>query len=590
MSSNRMQMQAFEISKAGSPTMMKADFQYYGDGRIKYAKDYKDDKFDRAFSYDQVGRIKEAYSGSQARGFMGLPDPNPATPPYRQTYQYDVWGNTTGSNGKFWSRDYTSNHSYNPNGQWQGRQYDGAGNLLNDDSNQYSYDAAGRNISVTRNGQNPKTQSLDGDGLMIKQVNYTQLPNPTSYYLRSTVLGGVVAVNINGTNNGPGFLSVGRVIGQTVYGGDAEIAVQTTNANGSTNVSWTHLNPVTNSKGHAFASGEYFHDIEPDPTGASVGLEEPVSNPDPGATPSGSGGIPLFLIPTGGGDPWTKVTVDGVEVSWAEAQQLIDMGVATRAPENTFMPVVWHGERTLGKWQSFADGYQGYVPIGACYGGGGVLKRCGSGNGRPQLYPRYHSGLKDNVAAINGATGEAELGRSSNFRFGLLQDGGQRILTIAQTVLDAQELLKNGDCKRYIASKTQKDPGKLLGDYFKQTKIYHDPGLDDYRVTIDGKQYKFRAYSTPDKIGKDAEITVSNEFFGPLAQDDPNFKILTDQGARVLDILHELSHTTGKYAHRVKPDDKDPSPYEQFETGEAINDAIINKCLKSTKNNKRFLR
>ncbi|MCG3146362.1 MAG: hypothetical protein HONDAALG_04397 [Gammaproteobacteria bacterium] len=422
----RLQMQTFEIAKTGSPTMMKADFQYYGDGRIKYAKDYRDDRFDRAFSYDQVGRIQEAYAGSQARGFMGLPDPNPATPPYRQSYQYDVWGNTTGSSGKFWSRDYTSTDSYNPNGQRQGWQYDGAGNLLNDSRNQYIYDAAGRNISVTANGQNPKAQSLDGDGLVIRQVNYTQLPNPACYYLRSTVLGGVTVIKINGTDNGPGFLSVGRVTGETIYAGDAEIATQTTYANGSISLSWTHLNPVTNSKGHSFASGEYFTDIEPDPTGAYLGLTEPVSNPDP--PPSGGEGIPLFLLPTGG-DPWVKVTVDGVEVPWAEAQRLIGMGIATRAPENLFAPVVWHGERTLAKWQSFADGYQGYVPIGACYGGDGVLTRCG--NGKPQLYCSYHSGLRDNVAAINGATGEAELGYSLSF--GLQQGGGPRSQTQSQT-------------------------------------------------------------------------------------------------------------------------------------------------------------
>ncbi|MFN7944708.1 MAG: peptidoglycan DD-metalloendopeptidase family protein [Blastocatellia bacterium] len=405
----RLKTQSFEVARSGSPTMIKADYQYHADGRIRYAKDYRDSRFDRAFTYDQAGRIQESYAGSDARNYMSLPDPNPATPPYRQTYQYDVWGNQTGSSGKIWNTNYNSTDSYKPSGRWEGWQYDAAGNLLNDTKNQFSYDAAGRNVSITRIGSNPRSQWFDGDGLVVRQTDATQLPNPTIYYLPSTVLGGEVVIRLNGTNNGPGFLEVGRKVEERIYAGDTQMAVQTTNANGSTSVTWNHLNPVTNSRGSSRTDGVYFPTFEPDPLGTFVGFDPP-SAPPP--TPTDGGGAPaVFLFPVSDQQPFVKVLVDGVEESWSYAQRLLQMGAATHAPESTIIPVVWHGETTLARWQSFGDGYEGYVPFGACYGGDGVLTRCG----RQQLYRAPHSGLRDNLAAINGAEPDYDLRRNSGW-------------------------------------------------------------------------------------------------------------------------------------------------------------------------------
>ncbi|MGH9875196.1 MAG: hypothetical protein ACRD9S_22300 [Pyrinomonadaceae bacterium] len=67
----RLQATQYEVSgrppQYGSATVMKTQYQYYSDGGLKFADDLLDERFDRAFSYDQVGMLKEAYSGSQSR-------------------------------------------------------------------------------------------------------------------------------------------------------------------------------------------------------------------------------------------------------------------------------------------------------------------------------------------------------------------------------------------------------------------------------------------------------------------------------------------------------------------------------------------
>src|SRR6185369_17478242 len=56
----------FEVDKpaqSGGTTMMKTQYQYYSDGSVKYADNQILDGFDRAFTYDQVSMVKDAYTG-----------------------------------------------------------------------------------------------------------------------------------------------------------------------------------------------------------------------------------------------------------------------------------------------------------------------------------------------------------------------------------------------------------------------------------------------------------------------------------------------------------------------------------------------
>ena len=67
-------------------------FDYYADGKLQKVTDSNNPIFDRAFDYDHIGRLQEVRTGSEARGG--------ATPdgPFKQTYAYDVWENTTSRN------------------------------------------------------------------------------------------------------------------------------------------------------------------------------------------------------------------------------------------------------------------------------------------------------------------------------------------------------------------------------------------------------------------------------------------------------------------------------------------------------------
>jgi YD repeat-containing protein len=102
-----------------------SEYQYYADGRISYSRDLTEGKFDRSYSYDHVARLTTSFSGSEARGG------STSDGPYRQTYDYDSWGNLTQRTGRDWSHNsapvsFTYDTATNRNPQWQ---YDPEGNV-----------------------------------------------------------------------------------------------------------------------------------------------------------------------------------------------------------------------------------------------------------------------------------------------------------------------------------------------------------------------------------------------------------------------------------------------------------------------------
>jgi YD repeat-containing protein len=112
----RMNMSSF-IGGFGS------EFEYWADGRIKFASNMVNPGFDRSYSYDQVGRLTEAKTGSEARGGSA------ADGPYKQSYQYDVWDNLLRRTNRYWSQSedlYTAGYVNDRNVEWQ---YDEAGNV-----------------------------------------------------------------------------------------------------------------------------------------------------------------------------------------------------------------------------------------------------------------------------------------------------------------------------------------------------------------------------------------------------------------------------------------------------------------------------
>jgi RHS repeat-associated protein len=125
--------------------------------------------------------------------------------------------------------------------------YDAAGNLTNDGYLSYAYDATGQQTSA-----GTMIQSYDGDRLRVKKVEN----GATTYYLRSSVLGGQVISELNAS----GVLQRGYV-----YLGSELLALQQSNQ-----VSWVHQDPVTKSQRITNGSGIVTSTIDLDPWGGET--------------------------------------------------------------------------------------------------------------------------------------------------------------------------------------------------------------------------------------------------------------------------------------------------------------------------------
>jgi hypothetical protein len=113
--------------------------------------------------------------------------------PYSHHYYYDLFGNITqrvgwgGANASF-TAAYTDNRR-------AGMQYDLAGNLTGDGGQTFTYDATGQQAYASTTAL---TQHYDGDRLRVKKEEQ----GATTYYVRSSVLGGRVVAEIGQWNGG----------------------------------------------------------------------------------------------------------------------------------------------------------------------------------------------------------------------------------------------------------------------------------------------------------------------------------------------------------------------------------------------------
>ena len=230
--------------------------------KVNYARNVYDGTLDRSYEYDQVGALVFAHSGAEARAAFGIDGQQWGTSdgPYSHMYDYDKQGNMTrrfgwggevqGGAPNGHDTDITYGYSTNKN-QRDGFIYDATGNLI-DDGVSYTYDAAGRQIGVDANGY-VMVQWYDGDGLRVnKGDNFS-----TTYYLRSTVLGGQIVCELSQTGDWQrGY----------VYAGSDLLAIQ------QGGVFWQHDDPVTKSQRVTDVSGAIVATgtVEPDPWGAKT--------------------------------------------------------------------------------------------------------------------------------------------------------------------------------------------------------------------------------------------------------------------------------------------------------------------------------
>ncbi len=351
---SRLQLSQVEVDRAaqnGSTPVMKSHFDYYADASIKYGHDLMDERFDRAYRYDHVALLKEAFTGSEARDFLNGTYGTPATGPYWQSYQHDAFGNMTHRDNRFWSQldGFTATYANNRR-QGPGIAYDAEGNLTQDPDLRYAYDAAGNNATIF-SPANSRTiaVSYDGDEQMVKRSETQPSYGKVTYYVRSSVLGGLVVTELN---------QQGQKQKGYVFGGGETLAEQQANL-----VKWRHENPVTGSRGSSFSDGSYAPEYEPDSMGVHVGFEDPYLNPG-----GGSVGPEFPMLINSGGTFDGGCTLDGMAVDCSWVMQLMSIGAAAQCPNNDCGPH-WNPNRDgLGRsgWEIlylFDAGFS-YQPLG----------------------------------------------------------------------------------------------------------------------------------------------------------------------------------------------------------------------------------
>ncbi|HKO42431.1 MAG TPA: hypothetical protein VJU84_04025, partial [Pyrinomonadaceae bacterium] len=142
-------------------------------GRVAFADNLYDPTLDRSYDYDYVGRLWSSHTGGEGRGHAGYEAWGAADGPYAENYSYDQLGNLTWRNG--WGA-VSSQYVYSPgfaNNRMTvnpvtgaGMSYDAAGNLKNDGSQSYSYDATGQQTYASATGL---IQYYDGDRLRTRK-------------------------------------------------------------------------------------------------------------------------------------------------------------------------------------------------------------------------------------------------------------------------------------------------------------------------------------------------------------------------------------------------------------------------------------
>ncbi|MDX6530034.1 MAG: hypothetical protein QOH41_2324 [Blastocatellia bacterium] len=217
---SRLQATSFVI-----PNVINKSYQYNDDGSLGYSHDLIDQRFDRAYAYDHAARMTQALSGAEARGSAPTNDR-----PYKQTYSYDAFSHLNAQNTNHWTTFASSSDSYN-NNRRAGWSYDAEGNLLTNYQQTYSYDAAGQ--MATAQSETVTTQSFDGNGQRVKTVETADTTTTTTFYVRSTVLGGQVLTELT---------SAGGKQRTFVYSGNQVLAWQES-PYGSPRVMWEHRDP-----------------------------------------------------------------------------------------------------------------------------------------------------------------------------------------------------------------------------------------------------------------------------------------------------------------------------------------------------------
>ncbi|MDQ5845396.1 MAG: hypothetical protein M3539_08890, partial [Acidobacteriota bacterium] len=153
--------------------------------RVAFANNLYDHTLDRSYDYDAVGRMWASHSGAEARAHAYTSQWGTMDGPYAENYTFDQFGNMTARNG--WG---VTNAQYNHAPQFVNNkmtvnpvtgavvQYDAAGNLTNDGSQSYVYDATGQQSYASGTGSGAPTFTNDplvAGATEVKALHITEL-------------------------------------------------------------------------------------------------------------------------------------------------------------------------------------------------------------------------------------------------------------------------------------------------------------------------------------------------------------------------------------------------------------------------------
>jgi YD repeat-containing protein len=413
---SRLQASSFTI-----PGVMSKTYDYSADGSLHFSSESLNHHYDRAYSYDHAGRLTQALSGAEARG-----EPATNDRPYNETFSYDGFSHLSSRHSNIWSwvSPYSIPDSY-LNNRSSNSDYDADGRMLGSIDATYSYDAAGDISTVgTDDPQSTTARALDGDGQQVKTIESTYNENSqswtttTTYYVRSTVLGGQVLTELNES---------GAKHRTFVYVGSQVLATQEIfSYYGTQGVTWEHRDPSNATFRTTMTTGDISEYTELDPTGADA-----TSDPNPilgGPNEEGTGSLlpyPSFSTPT---RPSLTYRVDGLPVSVDYFMMVLD---------NNF-----HGSFSGGSLRSSIVGFQDSgsrfgIPFSATYDLDGRLTNLSEGEFDKEL---LWSPLSNLTTPIYGT--------SLSWAFNLLPQNTTTI-PLGNLKANLQSLLKHGDCEQF---------------------------------------------------------------------------------------------------------------------------------------------
>lgn len=276
---NRLQVSRYQLTSQStlSPSpSMDIEYSYLPDGRLRFSTDHKDATLDRAYSYDQTGRLVEAFTGSEARAWVQTGTLGTTIDgPYRQSYTLDTWDHMAVK----WGRSFTGAHLRTQSvtryfdaasGRLNGWNYNADGAATVGDFVTNSFDEAGRLRATDAGG----TFEFDGDGNQLKQ----QTEGGYFYTLRSSVLKQKVAEieSSNGTLRNVFVYGDGQLLATLGGGvGLGEVAWQHTDASGKSMktttsggaaLGWQEVDPSNvrvDDGGNHYGSGSGGHNLDP---------------------------------------------------------------------------------------------------------------------------------------------------------------------------------------------------------------------------------------------------------------------------------------------------------------------------------------